>query len=221
MGVLELRDVSYTYQTQYQKVEALRNITASFDGGKVYAVVGKSGSGKTTLLSLLAGLDLPTEGEVLCQDVATSQMKLEQYRREQVAVIYQNFRLFPLLTVAENVMYPMELRGTSPKEAREKAKILVEKVGLPETVLGRYPTMLSGGEQQRVAIARALGMDTKILLADEPTGNLDTANSENIYSILQSLAHDDGYCVIIVTHDRTLAQKADDILELKDGQVVE
>ena len=221
MGVLELRAVSYTYQTQYQKVEALRNITASFDGGKVYAVVGKSGSGKTTLLSLLAGLDLPTEGEVLCHDVATSHMKLEQYRREQVAVIYQNFRLFPLLTVAENVMYPMELRGTSPKEAREKAKILVEKVGLPETVLGRYPTMLSGGEQQRVAIARALGMDTKILLADEPTGNLDTANSENIYSILQSLAHDDGYCVIIVTHDRTLAQKADDILELKDGKVVE
>ena len=221
MGVLELRDVSYTYQTQYQKVEALRNITASFDGGKVYAVVGKSGSGKTTLLSLLAGLDLPTEGEVLCHDVSTSQMKLEQYRREQVAVIYQNFRLFPLLTVAENVMYPMELRGTSPKEAREKAKILVEKVGLPETVLGRYPTMLSGGEQQRVAIARALGMDTKILLADEPTGNLDTANSENIYFILQSLAHDDGYCVIIVTHDRTLAQKADDILELKDGKVVE
>ena len=221
MGVLELRDVSYTYQTQYQKVEALRNITASFDGGKVYAVVGKSGSGKTPLLSLLAGLDLPTEGEVLCHDVAPSQMKLEQYRREQVAVIYQNFRLFPLLTVAENMMYPMELRGTSPKEAREKAKILVEKVGLPETVLGRYPTMLSGGEQQRVAIARALGMDTKILLADEPTGNLDTANSENIYSILQSLAHDDGYCVIIVTHDRTLAQKADDILELKDGQVVQ
>ena len=221
MGVLELRDVSYTYQTQYQKVEALRNITASFDGGKVYAVVGKSGSGKTTLLSLLAGLDLPTEGEVLCHDVSTSQMKLEQYRRKQVAVIYQNFRLFPLLTVAENVMYPMELLGTSPKEAREKAKILVEKVGLPETVLGRYPTMLSGGEQQRVAIARALGMDTKILLADEPTGNLDTANSENIYSILQSLAHDDGYCVIIVTHDRTLAQKADDILELKDGKVVE
>ena len=122
MGVLELRDVSYTYQTQYQKVEALRNITASFDGGKVYAVVGKSGSGKTTLLSLLAGLDLPTEGEVLCHDVATSQMKLEQYRREQVAVIYQNFRLFPLLTVAENVMYPMELRGTSPRRQGKRLR---------------------------------------------------------------------------------------------------
>lgn len=221
MAVLQLRDVSYTYQTQYQKVEALRNICASFDGGKVYAIVGKSGSGKTTLLSLLAGLDLPTQGEVLCHNVATSQMKLEQYRRERVAVIYQNFRLFPLLTVAENVMYPMELRGTSPKQARETAAALVERVGLPDSVLNRYPTMLSGGEQQRVAIARALGMDTKILLADEPTGNLDTANSDNIYSILQSLAHDDGYCVIIVTHDRALAHKADAILELKDGQVVE
>lgn len=221
MGVLQLKEVSYTYQTQYQKVEALKGISTSFDSGKVYAIVGKSGSGKTTLLSLLAGLDLPTQGEVLCHDKATSQMKLEQYRREQVAVIYQNFRLFPLLTVAENVMYPMELRGISPKEAREKAKILVERVGLPDTVLNRYPTMLSGGEQQRVAIARALGMDTKILLADEPTGNLDTANSENIFSILQSLAHDDGYCVIIVTHDRALAEKADDVLELRDGRVVE
>ena len=221
MGVLQLKEVSYTYQTQYQKVEALKGITASFDAGKVYAIVGKSGSGKTTLLSLLAGLDLPTQGEVLCHDTATSQMKLEQYRREQVAVIYQNFRLFPLLTVAENVMYPMELRGASPKEAREKAKALVERVGLPETVLHRYPTMLSGGEQQRVAIARALGMETQIMLADEPTGNLDTVNSDNIFSILQSLAHEDGYCVIIVTHDRGLAEKADDILELKDGLVVE
>ncbi len=221
MGVLQLKEVIYTYQTQYQKVEALKGITASFDAGKMYAIVGKSGSGKTTLLSLLAGLDLPTQGEVLCHDKATSQMKLEQYRREQVAVIYQNFRLFPLLTVAENVMYPMELRGTSPKEAREKAKALVERVGLPETVLNRYPTMLSGGEQQRVAIARALGMETQIMLADEPTGNLDTTNSDNIFSILQSLAHEDGYCVIIVTHDRALAEKAEAILELKDGKVVE
>ena len=198
MHALSIQHVNYTYQTQYQKVEALRDISADFDAGKVYAIVGKSGSGKTTLLSLMAGLDLPTQGEVLCHDVATSQMQLETYRREKVAVIYQNFRLFPLLTVAENVMYPMELRG----------------------MRDRYPTMLSGGEQQRVAIARALGMETKIMLADEPTGNLDTANGENIFSILQSLAHEDGYCVIIVTHDRTLAQKADDVLELRDGQVV-
>ena len=199
MHALSIQHVNYTYQTQYQKVEALRDISADFDAGKVYAIVGKSGSGKTTLLSLMAGLDLPTQGEVLCHDVATSQMQLETYRREKVAVIYQNFRLFPLLTVAENVMYPMELRGMSPKEALEKAKALIERVGLPATVLDRYPTMLSGGEQQR---------------------DLDTANGENIFSILQSLAHEDGYCVIIVTHDRTLAQKADDVLELRDGQVM-
>ena len=220
MGVLELRDVSYTYQTQYQKVEALRNITASFDGGKVYAVVGKSGSGKTTLLSLLAGLDLPTEGEVLCHDVATSQMKLEQYRREQVAVIYQNFRLFPLLTVAENVMYPMELRGTSPKEAREKAKILVEKVGLPETVLGRYPTMLSGGEQQRVALARALVNNPSILLADEPTGNLDPNNSWEIMKLLEEI-NESGTTVVVVTHNREIVNAMQKrVITMKKGVII-
>ena len=220
MDILQLRDVRYTYQTQYQKVEALKGITHGFDTGRVHAIVGKSGSGKTTLLSLMAGLDLPTEGEVLCEGVSTAQMKLEQYRREKVAVIYQSFRLFPLLTVAENVMYPMELRGIRPKEAKGRAAQLVERVGLPAQALDRYPTMLSGGEQQRVAIARALGMDTKILLADEPTGNLDTANGENVFAILQALAHDNGYCVVIVTHDLGLAGQADRVLELRDGVAV-
>lgn len=220
MGVLELRDVRYTYQSQYQKVEALKGVSHSFEPGLVHAVVGRSGSGKTTLLSLMAGLDLPTGGEVLCEGVPTAQMKLEQYRREKVAVIYQNFRLFPLLTVAENVMYPMELRGVKAKEAKARAAELIARVGLPETALSRYPTMLSGGEQQRVAIARALGMDTKIMLADEPTGNLDTANSDNIFGILRDLAHEAGYCVIIVTHDMGLAAKADRVLELRDGEVV-
>ena len=220
MDILQLRDVRYTYQTQYQKVEALKGITHGFDTGRVHAIVGKSGSGKTTLLSLMAGLDLPTEGEVLCEGVSTAQMKLEQYRREKVAVIYQSFRLFPLLTVAENVMYPMELRGMKAKEAKGRAAQLVERVGLPAEALDRYPTMLSGGEQQRVAIARALGMDTKILLADEPTGNLDTANGENIFSILQGLAHEFGYCVVLVTHDQGLAERADRVLELRDGVAV-
>lgn len=219
MDVLQLQDVRYTYQTQYQKLEALKGISYTFEPGKVHAIVGKSGSGKTTLLSLMAGLDLPTQGKVLCRGVATEDMKLETYRRENVAVIYQSFRLFPLLTVAENIMYPMELRGMKPKAARQRAQELLEKVGLPATALNRYPTMLSGGEQQRVAIARALGMDTNILLADEPTGNLDTANSENVFSILQALAHNEGYCVVIVTHDLSLAQKADRILELQDGAV--
>ena len=217
MNILELKNVCYTYQTQYQQTEALKGITCGFETGRLYAIVGKSGSGKTTLLSLMAGLDLPTKGEVLCEGISTSQMNLEQYRREKVAVIYQNFRLFPLLTVAENVMYPMELRGMKAKEARKKAARLVEQVDLPATALDRYPTMLSGGEQQRVAIARALGMNTRILLADEPTGNLDTTNGENIFSILQGLAHTNGYCVVIVTHDPGLASRADRVLELQDG----
>ena len=220
MSTLELQNVTYTYQTQYQKVDALKGISHCFEAGLLHAVVGRSGSGKTTLLSLMAGLDLPTSGEVLCGGVSTAAMSREQYRREKVAVIYQSFRLFPLLTVAENVMYPMELRGMKPREARARAAELTARVGLPDTALDRYPTMLSGGEQQRVAIARALGMDTKILLADEPTGNLDTANSDNIFRILQQLAHEEGYCVIVVTHDMALAAKADRVLELRDGAVV-
>ena len=218
--MIELRNVCYTYQTQYQKVEALKGISHTFDPGLVHAIVGKSGSGKTTLLSLMAGLDLPTRGEVLCGGVSTARIKLEAYRREQVAVIYQNFRLFPLLTAAENVMYPMELRGIKAREARERAARLIARVGLPETILDRYPAMISGGEQQRVAIARALGMDTRILLADEPTGNLDTANGENIFAILRALAHEEGYCVVVVTHNLELAAQADQVLELRDGLVV-
>lgn len=217
MELLTLKEVRYTYQTKYRQEEALKGISYSFETELLYAITGKSGSGKTTLLALLAGLDLPTSGEVLCEGVSTSEMELERYRREKAAVIYQSFRLLPLLTVAENVMYPMELRGVKPKAAREKAAALVAKVGLPESALDRYPTMLSGGEQQRVAIARALGMETKILLADEPTGNLDTANGENIFAILQGLAHEMGYCVIMVTHDPALAARADRRLELRDG----
>ena len=215
MSILELKDVRYTYRTQYQQVQALKGISCSFEEGKLYAIMGKSGSGKTTLLSLMAGLDLPSEGEVLCHGVSTARMDLERYRREQAAVIYQSFRLFPLLTVAENVMFPMELRGVKPRAARARAAELIRRVSLPEAVLD--PTMLSGGEQQRVAIARALGMETKLLFADEPTGNLDTANGENILSILQSMAHQDGYCVILVTHDEGIGRRADQLIYLVDG----
>ncbi len=220
MEILELRDVRYTYHTQYQQVEALRGVSRSFETGSVHAIMGRSGSGKTTLLSLMAGLDLPTAGEVLFEGKSTAEMKLEAYRREKAAVIYQSFRLFPLLTVAENVMYPMELRGVRTKKAKEKAAELVERVGLPAAALDRFPTMLSGGEQQRVAIARALGMETRLLLADEPTGNLDTANGENVLTILEGLAHEEGYCIIVVTHDPAIGRRADDLLELRDGAVV-
>ncbi len=217
MDILELRDVRYTYTTRYQKVEAVRGISYRFDAGRLHAIMGRSGSGKTTLLSLMAGLDLPTAGEVLCEGVSTAEMDLVRYRREKAAVIYQSFRLLPLLTVAENVMYPMELRGIKPREARRRASELIARAGLPETVLDRYPTMLSGGEQQRVAIARALGMETRLLLADEPTGNLDTASGETVMALLTDLAHREGYCVIVVTHDESIGQQADTLLRLQDG----
>lgn len=220
MSVIELRNVKYVYQTQYQRVEALRGISYAFDPGKVYTIMGSSGGGKTTLLSLMAGLDVPTEGSVLCEGVSTADINLEQYRRERVAVIYQDFRLFPMLTVAENVMYPMELRGMKPAAAKKHAAELIKKVGLPETVLDRFPAMLSGGEQQRVSIARALGMDTNVLLADEPTGNLDSKNSDHIFGILESLAHEDGYCVVIVTHDEELGKRADEALRIHDGELI-
>ena len=220
MSVFELRDVKYVYRSQYQSVEALKGITCSFEAGRVYSIMGSSGSGKTTLLSLMAGLDVPTEGSVLCEGVSTDDIDLEKYRRERVAVIYQDFRLFPLLTVAENVMYPMELKGMKPAQAKKCAIELIGKVGLPETASDRFPAMLSGGEQQRVAIARALGMETKVILADEPTGNLDSENSEKIFGILEALAHEDGYCVVIVTHDSEIGARADMTFRLHDGELV-
>ncbi len=220
MNVIELHDVKYVYQSQYQRVEALRGISYAFEPGKIYAIMGSSGGGKTTLLSLMAGLDVPTEGSILCEGVSTSDIDLEQYRRERVAVIYQDFRLFPLLTAAENVMYPMELRGMKPAAAKKHAEELIRKVGLPETVLDRFPAMLSGGEQQRVAVARALGMETKVLLADEPTGNLDSKNTEKLFGILKDLAHEDGYCVVVVTHDEELGKRTDETLRLQDGELV-
>ena len=141
-------DVSYVYKNRYQTVQAVKNVSCAFQQGKVYALVGKS-SGKTTLLSLLAGLDLPSQGQVLFRDIPTSKMDRNRYRREDVAVIYQAYNLFPLLTALENVMYPLELRGIKAKEARVQAAEMIRSVGLGEEMFRRYPAMLSGGEQQR------------------------------------------------------------------------
>lgn len=219
MKILELQDVSYSYNSKYQKVDAIKHIDCSFEQGKVYAIVGKSGSGKTTLLSLLAGLDLSASGKVLYEGRSISTMDLSKYRRECAAMIYQSFRLFPLLTVSENITYPMELRGFKGKKARDRARELAARVALPETLLDRFPNMLSGGEQQRVGIARALSMDTKLLLADEPTGNLDEENSCNIIDILVGLAHKDGYCVIIATHDLSILSKMDVVFHMHSGSI--
>lgn len=217
MSLLQLNNVSYTYKNRYQSVDAVKSVSAVFERGNIYAIVGRSGSGKTTLLSLMAGLDLPTSGEVIFDNRTTYRMNRDKYRREDVTVIYQHFNLFPLLTVIENVMYPMELRGMKTREAKKRAAEMIEQVGLPQTAFKRYPSMLSGGEQQRVAIARALASGSRVILADEPTGNLDTQNANHIIDILTELAHKQGYCVIIVTHDMDIANRADVVITMHDG----
>lgn len=221
MGILTLDNVSYVYMNRYQTVQALKDVSYSFEQGKVYAVMGKSGSGKTTMLSLLAGLDLPSKGQVIFQDTATSKMNRDKYRRKDVSVIYQAYNLFPLLTALENVMYPLELKGIKGKEAKVKAAEMIKSVGLTEEVFNRFPAMLSGGEQQRVAIARAIVSQPKVILADEPTGNLDTDNGENIVRLLKGLAKERNCCVIIVTHDPTVAGHADVVLRMQDGEFVQ
>lgn len=214
---ITLNNVAYSYRGKYQTVRAVGGVSYEFQPGKMYAIVGKSGSGKTTLLSLMAGLDLPTEGQVLVDGKPTSDWNRSAMRRDAVSVIYQNYNLFPLLTVSENIRYPLKLRGIKGKKARQIAAEMRGRVDLPEAYDNRLPAHLSGGEQQRVAIARSLAQGCKIILADEPTGNLDTTNTANIVGILRSLAHEEGCTVIIVTHDMGVADQADVVLRMKDG----
>ncbi len=219
MPILNLENISYRYKNA--QGTAVSGITYAFEEGKVYAIVGPSGSGKSTLLSLLAGLDSPTEGGVFFQGESLAGLDLDRYRRESVSMIFQAFHLFPLLTVMENVCFPMELRKVAPKDAKPYAASLLEGVGITKEQMGRFPSKLSGGEQQRVAIARSLASGARVILGDEPTGNLDGANTQNIIDILGSLAHEKGYCVIIVTHDIEVAEAADVALRMKDGEMRE
>lgn len=215
MPALALENVTYRYKNAQRN--AVSDISFAFEEGKVYAIVGPSGSGKSTLLSLLAGLDLPTEGEIDFGGDSLAGLNLDRYRRESISMIFQAFHLFPLMTVMENVCFPMELCGVRPKEAKPRASELLEGMGITKEQMGRFPSKLSGGERQRVAIARSLASDARIILGDEPTGNLDGANTQNIIDILCSLAHEKGYCVIIVTHDMEVAEASDVALRMKDG----
>ena len=219
MSVLAVSDVKYAYQSRYRVVNVLNDVSCSFEMGKFYAIVGKSGSGKTTLLSLLAGLDLPVSGDIFYEGSSLTELNRDQYRRQEVSVIYQAFHLFPLLNALENVMYPMELNHKKGKEAAQTAKELLRRVGLPESIEKQLPARMSGGEQQRVAIARALASQAKVILADEPTGNLDSENGQNIVEILLALAHEEGKCVIIITHDEEIAGKADVVYTMRDGRL--
>jgi putative ABC transport system ATP-binding protein len=218
---LSVQNVTFSYRTKYQTVHALRGVSCALEPGAFYALVGKSGSGKTTLLSLLAGLEQPESGEISVNGENLRDMDLDQYRRKQVSVIYQNYNLFPLMTVQENVMYPLLLNKQTKAQAAERAQRTLDRVGLGATYQKRLPAMLSGGEQQRVAIARALAVNARLILADEPTGNLDGENAGQIVALLKRLAHEENCCVVVVTHDMGIAEAADRVFRMESGSLRE
>ena len=220
MNCLQANEVVYAYQNKYQLVQALSGVSADFAQGQLYAIIGASGSGKTTFLSLLAGLDVPTSGSITWNGTSTAELDRDAYRLEHVSVIYQDFNLFSHLTVLENAAYPLYARKMSKKEGDALAKEKLLALGLREEQLGRFPNMLSGGEQQRVAIARSLAAGSEIILADEPTGNLDSENSRSIIESLRRLAKEENRCVIVVTHDPVVAEAADVVLRMQDGKFI-
>ncbi len=204
--LLQAKGVSYAYAPDKQ---ILKDVNASFSQGQMYAILGESGSGKTTFLSLLAGLDVPTKGSVIYKGTALERGKLNEYRRHNISLIFQSYNLIDYLTAMENVM----LGG------KRNAEDLLERVRITAEDRRRGILKLSGGQQQRVAIARALASEADILLADEPTGNLDSATAQDIVGILKTCAHYENKCVIVVTHSMELADKADVVLTMKDGRL--
>lgn len=217
MEILRAENVSYSYKNKYQTVNAVKSVSCSFEEGRMYAIVGQSGSGKSSFLSLLAGLESPDEGQIFYKGISLKDKDIIVYRKTEISVIYQSLNLFLLLTVLQNVKYPLELNKVKSKAADEIARKSLNDVGISEEKWSRRPEMLSGGEQQRVAIARALAKGGSIIFADEPTGNLDSENSCNITKLLKDLSHNEGVTVIVVTHDLKLAQEADVVYSMKDG----
>jgi len=202
-------------------VDALRGVDLTIAPGEFVALVGPSGSGKSTVLNQIGGLDRPTSGQVWINDTelsASGERTLTRHRRQHVGFVFQTFNLLPRLTAEENVALPLMFSGVPQKERRERARALLERVGLGQR-LNHRPTQLSGGEQQRVAIARALVGEPALLLADEPTGNLDTVIGAEIMALLKELNAERGLTLLVVTHDPEVAAFADRVVKLRDGQV--
>jgi putative ABC transport system ATP-binding protein len=219
--MIELRDVCKTVISGTEPLTILHPLSMTIARGRFVAIVGPSGSGKSTLLGLIAGLDAPTAGSVLIDGVDITRLdedRLAKLRGEKIGFVFQFFHLIPSLTAVENVSVPMEIIGL--RDARQRAEALLEEVGLTGRA-HHYPSQLSGGEQQRVALARALANAPPIVLADEPTGNLDTANGRHIMTLLRTIHERRGTTVVLVTHDAELASLADTRLVLRDGHVVE
>jgi putative ABC transport system ATP-binding protein len=219
--MIELRNVSKTVMSGSEPLTILHPLSIQIPHGQFVAIVGPSGSGKSTLLGLIAGLDAPSSGSVLIDEVDITRLgedELAKLRGDKVGFVFQFFHLIPSLTAYENVAVPMEIAGVG--DARPRAERLLEEVGLTGRA-HHYPSQLSGGEQQRVALARALANNPSIVLADEPTGNLDTANGRHIMDLLRTIHAGRGTTLVLVTHDAELAAMADARLVLRDGRVVE
>lgn len=220
--IITMRDITKVYDTGKIKVEALRGIDIVVSRGEFVAVVGPSGSGKSTLLNLLGCLDTPSGGEYLLSGEAVAGLDRDQLadiRNRRVGFVFQNFNLLPQLSALENVEMPMLFGGVGRKERRRRALEQLEAVGLGDRVEHK-PTELSGGQMQRVAIARALAMEPDIVLADEPTGNLDTGSGTDVMGVLDGLWRQ-GRTLVVVTHDKALARRANRMVEVRDGRVVD
>jgi putative ABC transport system ATP-binding protein len=217
MNVITVRNVSYKYEGTANTV--LKSVNADFDMGKVYAIVGKSGSGKSTLLSLIAGLDICTEGAISYKQKDLKDLDRDVYRAKNIGVIFQSYNLLTNATAVDNIVLSMNISGSSVKSKEAFAFELLDRVEVRQDTARRKVLKLSGGEQQRVGIARALSHNPDIILADEPTGNLDGATEDEVLNILTSLARQDGKCVIIVTHSQKVAGLADVVLSMSNGEV--
>ncbi|WP_067837050.1 ABC transporter ATP-binding protein [Amphibacillus sediminis] len=216
--LLQAKDVNYYYQDGESRRYILKDTNAQFDKGKFYAILGQSGSGKTTFLSLLSALDSPKSGSILFDNVDIKQLGYEKYRRNKIGIIFQSYNLIPTLTAVENVLVPMSITENEiPADRLTVAYNLLDYIGIVKSKADRYVNKLSGGEQQRVAIARALATNVELILADEPTGNLDEEMEQEIVDIFKKLAHEHNKCVIVVTHSNEIAEQADQILTLKKG----
>jgi len=218
MSVLTLKDVSYRYEGAKKFV--LENINITFENGKVYTIVGKSGEGKSTLLSLIAGLDVCDDGEILYSGKSLKILDRDNYRAKNIGVIFQSFNLIINATAVENIVISMNISGSSEKDKKTFAYSLLEKFGIDRETANRKILKLSGGEQQRVGIARALSHNPDIIIADEPTGNLDNETETEILKILTSLANNEGKCVIIVTHSQKVTAIANEIWGINSGKLL-
>ena len=222
MGILQASGITKTIDSGTHRVEILRGIDLEVPAGQFVAIMGASGSGKSTLLGLLAGLDAPTTGRIVIDGVditGLNEDRLALVRGRKIGFVFQSYQLIPTLTAEENVLLPHELTGGDVSAGLARARDLLRSVGL-EDRMDHYPVQLSGGEQQRVALARAFMVKPPILMADEPTGNLDSVNGAHVLDLLISLNQREGTTLILVTHDRTLTARADRIVTLSDGKVV-